>query len=90
MACSASRTAAGTVDTSASQGKADKIVEGLSGADAAKHATDNFERTIRSVYQHRNDKFTPESIGKFADNVNRSINKGQTRNRPVSSPARNE
>lgn len=74
-----SRTAAGTVDTSASKEKADKIVEGLTGEQAAAHAANNFEQTIRQLHNRRNEQFTPESALELADSVNRQINKGITK-----------
>lgn len=72
-----SRTAGGVVDTSASKGKADQMAEGLTGADAAQHAINNFEGAVRTVHDAATGgPQTPESVGKLADDLNRQINKG--------------
>ena len=71
-----SRTAQGVVDTSASAGKAEKIVSGLTGAQAAQHANKNFEEAIRTLYKKRNEPVTPENAMQLADGVAATINRG--------------
>ncbi len=73
-----SRTAGGVVDTSASKGKADQIVAGLTWADPAAHATKNFEDVVRGVHAAalKIDGKSPENLLTYADQVNAHINKG--------------
>lgn len=76
-----SRTAGGVVDTSASKEKADKVVEGLTGAQAAEHATRNFEGAIKDVYRASKSlgQQSPEAITGFVDNLSKKINQGITK-----------
>lgn len=74
-----SRTAQGTVDTSASKNKADKMQVG-SGAQAAQLAQENFGRTMH--WLHDNRKWTPKNADEmmdFMDTIVKSINKGITK-----------
>lgn len=74
-----SRTAKGTVDTSASAGKADKMT-GVTGAEASELATKNFEGVMRGLFELRGEDFSdPKTIMDLADNVNRKINQGITK-----------
>lgn len=75
-----SRTAKGTVDASASAGKAEKMAEGVSGEQAAERATKNFEVVMRGLYRQRRDDFSdPRRLQVFCDNINRELNKGITK-----------
>ncbi len=75
-----SRTAGGTVDTSASKGKADKMAEGLTGGDAAAKATKNFEAVISQLYDQRDHNYSdPTRVQSLCDNVNKELNRGITK-----------
>lgn len=74
-----SRTAQGTVDTSASKNKAGNMAVG-SGAQAAQMAQQNFSRTMH--WLHDNRRWTPknaEEMMDFMDTIVKSINKGITK-----------
>lgn len=75
-----SRTAQGTVDTSASPQKAAKITPGLAGDKAAALAHQNFERVIRDLHNvHRDQLSSPEHVGALVDRVNQALNHGITK-----------
>lgn len=74
-----SRTAGGVVDTSASAGKADQIAEGLTGNDAAKFATQNFQVAVKKVFEAATQSHmieTGRDAKNFIDHINRVVNRG--------------
>jgi len=72
-----SRTAAGTVDTTASAGKAAAMAEGLTGEQAAAAANANFERVIAELYTRLDDlPKTGAEMADFADQLALEINRG--------------
>lgn len=74
-----SRTASGTVDTSASPGKAGQMAAGLTGDKAADLATHNFEGVIRDLYKLKDNDFSsPQKCLKLSDDVNAKLNHGIT------------
>lgn len=75
-----SRTASGTVDTSASKGKAGQMAEGLTGSDAAAHATKNFESVVGALFDQRDHDYSdPQRVQALCDNVNKELNRGITK-----------
>lgn len=76
-----SRTAGGVVDVSASKEKAGKIVDGLTGDQAATAATNNFRTAVESVYKAaKDDSLTRHTaVNDFSDKLNQQINAGITK-----------
>jgi predicted ABC-type ATPase len=76
MLASTSRTASGTIDTSASANKKDQFAAGA--ADSAKEqSTKNFRDTMGRLHDERNKKFeSPEELDEYIDGVAKDINKG--------------
>jgi hypothetical protein len=73
-----SRTANGTVDTTASAGKADKMA--ASGQEAADLATRNFQGVMKTLYDNRNRVFaSPQELRSFIEQQATDINKGITK-----------
>ncbi|MEI6237594.1 MAG: hypothetical protein WCP03_03280 [Candidatus Saccharibacteria bacterium] len=71
-----SRTANGTVDTSASSTKAESMVD-IDGNEAAEKAKNNFDATISSLFEKRDKDFsTPEDMKDFVEGVAAQINDG--------------
>lgn len=74
-----SRTAGGTVDTSASAGKAEKMANVI-GEQAAQLTKNNFKDVIHQLYRQRGEDFSsPERVLSLCDSVNREINHGITK-----------
>ncbi|MBU3720549.1 MAG: hypothetical protein FGM22_07285 [Burkholderiaceae bacterium] len=72
-----SRTAKGVVDVSASKGKAEKIVQGLTSERAASLSQDNYEKAVRYLWTIRNKRFeTPAEITELCDKVNQIVTAG--------------
>lgn len=75
-----SRTAQGTLDVSASAGKEDKLVAGLTGQEAKRIARENFDAQVRELYYQRND--LPRNAADLEvkiDRVAEGINEGIVR-----------
>ena len=71
-----SRTASGTVDTTASRDKAASM-SGVSGNQAAELAQGNFERAIKKLYDERHKTFAhPEQLRSFVEEIATLINTG--------------
>jgi hypothetical protein len=71
-----SRTASGTVDTTASKDKAASM-SGVSGNQAAELAQENFEMALYTLYAHRYEDFAhPEQLREFVEEVAIGINTG--------------
>jgi hypothetical protein len=72
-----SRTAKGTIDTSASAGKADKVVQGKSEAEIAAQATSNYRKVVEGLYDQRNRAFkSTDDLREFVEGTARSVNEG--------------
>lgn len=75
-----SRTAQGTVDTSASVDKAQKMAEDLTAEKAAILATENFKNAIQQLYEKRDIKIrTAEEIKALVEQIATQINAGITK-----------
>lgn len=71
-----SRTARGVVDTSASKEKADSMT-GVSGAEAADMAKNNFDAAITEAFEHRNHQFeSPQELRAFVETLAEQVNDG--------------
>ena len=74
-----SRTAEGTVDTSASADKAAKMVEGLTPEQTADQAKTNFETAVNQIYTERGQTFTsPDELRQFVESLAQTVNQGIT------------
>ncbi len=72
-----SRTAAGTIDTSASATKASSMVEGLDSSTIAETATTNFAETIAQLYDMREVAIeSPARMREFVEAVAKQVNGG--------------
>lgn len=75
-----SRTAQGVVDTSASADKAAKMAEGLTDAEAAKKAKENYQKMMQRLFTERGRSFnSPEDVRAFVESVGGGINQGITK-----------
>jgi hypothetical protein len=72
-----SRTAAGTIDTTASAGKADQMAADLSGDRAARLAQENYRSVVASLYDDRHLRFAdPAELRSFVEHVVTRVNTG--------------
>lgn len=72
-----SRTAKGTVDTSASADKAEKMAAGLTGEKAAELAKGNFQQAIETLHANRETQFqSPAELRAFVESIAKTINGG--------------
>jgi predicted ABC-type ATPase len=75
-----SRTAGGTIDTSASADKAAQMAADLSGARAAELAQANYRSLVNQLYESRDAQFSsPAELRGFVEEVVRRVNSGITR-----------
>jgi len=75
-----SRTAQGTIDTSASTSKASQMQEGLGQDAIAQKAKENLSQTIHSLYVDRDRQFSnPQELRDFVEGVATGINQGITK-----------
>jgi len=75
-----SRTARGTVDTSASPDKAAKMAEGLTAEVAADRATENFREAITTAHSERGRQFAnPTELRTFIEGIAQTVNRGITK-----------
>lgn len=75
-----SRTARGTVDTSASPDKAQKMQEGLTGESAAELAKDNFREALGVTYKDKDRDFGSASeLRQFIESIATTVNHGITK-----------
>lgn len=72
-----SRTAKGTVDTTASADKAEKMAAGLTGEKAAELAKGNFQQAVEKLYANRETQFnSPAELRAFVESIANTINGG--------------
>ncbi len=72
-----SRTAKGTVDTSASKDKAGKMAEGLTGENAAELAKNNFTAAVEKLFANKETKFdSPAQVKALLEDIATTINGG--------------
>jgi len=72
-----SRTAKGTVDTSASKDKAAKMAEGLTAEKAADLAKKNFSEAVKTLFENKGTDFeSPADLKTFIENIAKTINGG--------------
>lgn len=75
-----SRTAKGTIDTSASAGKKEKIADGLTADKAAQQALSNFKEAIEFLHQEKDKSFeNPQQLRGFIEGIAIQINRGITK-----------
>lgn len=75
-----SRTARGTVDTTASADKAEKMNDDLTPELAAQRASDNFTAAIKAARENRDRRFkSPQELTQFIEGLARTINRGITK-----------
>ena len=74
-----SRTAAGTIDTSGSQGK-ERLMQATSGDEAAKKAVSNYAAVLEYLYDEKGRQFgSADDLRRFVEQVAHNINAGITR-----------
>lgn len=72
-----SRTAKGTVDTSASKDKAAKMAEGLTAEKAADLAKKNFAEAVAKLFENKGTNFeSPAALKSFIEDIAKTINGG--------------
>jgi len=75
-----SRTAEGTVDTSASVDKSGKMTEGLSAEETASLARNNFIEAVNQAFEASGRTFTsPQELRQFIESIATQVNQGITR-----------